>query len=140
MKDASKAQNNFFFKIVRKIEWPISITLSSQKPAERNNKMFTLTCYVALDIPNNVTQCLEVGIHGLVLNAHNLQFLPLKVNKPCGNCGFFLFKRSNLRRFGGCFSDKIVCISPNILLIDLLVFCFIFWDFDLLTFCISKFE
>ena len=95
---------------------------------------------MALDIPNDAIQCLEVGIHGLVLNAHNSQFLPLKVNRPWGNCGVFVFKRSSLTRFGDCFRDEIESISPNISLIGLLVFCFIFWDFDLIPLCMWKFE
>ena len=54
----------------------------------------------------------------LIYNVNNLQLLLLQVKKSLRNCEFVLFKESNLRRKGGCFSDKTVCVSPNMLLIS----------------------
>ena len=62
-------------------------------------------------------------MYDLLYNAHSVQFSLLGVNKPWGNCGFVLFKESNVRRLGGCFIDTTAYVSPNISLIDLFGLC-----------------
>ena len=63
--------------------------------------------------------------HGLINNAHNMQFLLLKLAKPGLNRGFFLFTESNLRVVSGCFHDNCLCFSKNSL-IDSFEICFSF--------------
>lgn len=58
-------------------------------------------------------------MYDLLYNAHSVQFSLLRVNKPWGNCGFVLFKESNVRRLGGCFIDTTAYVSLNISLIYL---------------------
>ena len=84
------------------------------------------------NIPNNVIifDVLKL-MQVLIYHTYNLQFLLLQLNKPEGKLVFFLFKESNLRKFGVCFNDKTAFVSPKTSLIDSFGLCFSFWLIDL---------
>ena len=95
-------------------------------PFWKINNIFTLTCYVTPNIPNNIIWYLETD-SSLIYNAHTIQSLLLQLNKIWHNLGIFLLMESSLRRVIGCFNDNAVCVSPKICLIDSFGLCFSFW-------------